>query len=150
MTITVSGTTLTFNDATTMTTAATGTVTSVATGNGLTGGTITGSGTISLDVYTGSSATNTSFPIGTCVIVGSATNVGAANNQTTPNLNNSRTTYVTTGGTFGGAPYNFVWGSGPGVTVSALSGTWVRRGSGALGYCSNIYIDTPHLMQRIS
>ena len=46
MTITVSGTTLTFNDSTTMTTAATGTVTSVATGNGLSGGTITGSGTL--------------------------------------------------------------------------------------------------------
>jgi hypothetical protein len=46
MTITVSGTTLTFNDSTTMTTAATGTVTSVATGNGLSGGTITTSGTL--------------------------------------------------------------------------------------------------------
>lgn len=76
MTVSISGTTLTFNDATTQTTARTpsntvtsvaagsgitvsstvgavtisatggGTVTSVATGNGLSGGTITGSGTI--------------------------------------------------------------------------------------------------------
>jgi hypothetical protein len=46
MTITVSGTTITFNDSTTQTTAPTGTVSSVATGNGLSGGTITTSGTL--------------------------------------------------------------------------------------------------------
>jgi hypothetical protein len=46
MTITVSGTSITFNDATTQSTAATGTVTSVATGNGLSGGTITSTGTL--------------------------------------------------------------------------------------------------------
>jgi hypothetical protein len=49
MPITVSGTSITFNDATTQTTAFTGgggTVTSVATGNGLSGGTITTSGTL--------------------------------------------------------------------------------------------------------
>lgn len=48
MTITVGGTSITFNDSTTQSTAATGTVTSVATGNGLQGGTITGSGTLSI------------------------------------------------------------------------------------------------------
>jgi hypothetical protein len=51
MPITVSGTAITFNDATTQTTAFTGgggTVTSVATGNGLQGGTITTSGTLSV------------------------------------------------------------------------------------------------------
>lgn len=47
MPITVSGTSITFNDATTQTTAGQpGTVTSVATGNGLSGGTITTSGTL--------------------------------------------------------------------------------------------------------
>jgi hypothetical protein len=49
MPITVSGTSITFNDSTTQTTAFTGgggTVTSVATGNGLSGGTITTSGTL--------------------------------------------------------------------------------------------------------
>ena len=46
MTITVGGTSITFNDATTQSTAANGTVTSVATGNGLSGGTITSSGTL--------------------------------------------------------------------------------------------------------
>jgi hypothetical protein len=47
MAITVNATAITFNDATTQTTAGkTGTVTSVATGNGLSGGTITGTGTL--------------------------------------------------------------------------------------------------------
>jgi len=49
MAITVSGTSIVFNDSTTQTTAFTGgggTVTSVATGNGLSGGTITSSGTL--------------------------------------------------------------------------------------------------------
>ena len=47
MTITVSGSSITFPDSTTQTTAGkTGTVTSVATGNGLSGGTITTSGTL--------------------------------------------------------------------------------------------------------
>jgi hypothetical protein len=51
MPITVSGTQITFNDATVQTTAFTGgggTVTSVATGNGLQGGTITTTGTLSV------------------------------------------------------------------------------------------------------
>lgn len=47
MTITVGGSSITFPDATTQTTAGkTGTVTSVATGNGLSGGTITTTGTL--------------------------------------------------------------------------------------------------------
>jgi hypothetical protein len=46
MAVSISGTTLTFNDSTTMTTAPTGTVSSVATGNGLSGGTITTTGTL--------------------------------------------------------------------------------------------------------
>jgi hypothetical protein len=51
MPISVSGTSIVFNDATTQTTAFTGgagTVTSVATGNGLQGGTITSTGTLSV------------------------------------------------------------------------------------------------------
>lgn len=48
MPISINNTTLTFNNGTTMTTAATGTVSSVATGNGLSGGTITTSGTLTI------------------------------------------------------------------------------------------------------
>ena len=49
MPITVSGTTITFNNGTTQTSAGgAGTVTSVATGNGLSGGTITSSGTLTI------------------------------------------------------------------------------------------------------
>jgi hypothetical protein len=47
MPITISGTTITFNNGTTQTTAGgSGTVTSIATGSGLSGGTITSSGTL--------------------------------------------------------------------------------------------------------
>jgi hypothetical protein len=51
MPVSINNTTLTFNDGTTQTTAFTGaggTVTSVATGNGLQGGTITSTGTLSV------------------------------------------------------------------------------------------------------
>ena len=48
MPISMNNTTLTFNNGTTMTTAATGTVSSVATGNGLSGGTITSTGTLTV------------------------------------------------------------------------------------------------------
>jgi len=48
MPITVSGTTITFNNGTTQTTAATGSVSSIATGNGLSGGTITTTGTLTI------------------------------------------------------------------------------------------------------
>ncbi len=48
MAITSTGTQLTFNDATVQSTAFTGAVTSVATGNGLQGGTITSTGTLSV------------------------------------------------------------------------------------------------------
>jgi hypothetical protein len=48
MPLSMNNTTLTFNNGTTMTTAATGTVSSVATGNGLSGGTITTTGTLVL------------------------------------------------------------------------------------------------------
>lgn len=48
MPITVSGTTITFNDSTTQSTAPVAGVTSVATGNGLSGGTITTTGTLTI------------------------------------------------------------------------------------------------------
>jgi hypothetical protein len=48
MAITVNATAITFNNGTVQTTAGTGTVSSVATGNGLSGGTITTTGTLSV------------------------------------------------------------------------------------------------------
>lgn len=116
MTITVSGTTLTFNDSTTMTTAATGTVTSVATGNGLTGGTITTSGTISLDVYTGSAFNFTSYSIGSYLFLSQISG--------NPNLNATTALFTptTVNPSFG------YFGASAGSGSVAISGTWRSRG----------------------
>lgn len=65
MPISINNTTLTFNNGTTMTTAATGTVSSVATGNGLSGGTITTSGTLTIACPTYQSVGAYSFAGGT-------------------------------------------------------------------------------------
>lgn len=65
MPISINNTTLTFNDATTQTTAGQpGTVTSVATGNGLSGGTITTTGTLTV-------ACPTANTVGSYAMIGS-------------------------------------------------------------------------------
>jgi len=88
-------------------------LTSITAGAGLTGGTITTSGTIALDYYTGSSTSNSSFPIGSYVFV---------NDQSSaPNRNQSASVY------FNSSPaYDFNFFSGGGST--ALAGTWRSRG----------------------
>jgi hypothetical protein len=86
-----------------------GGVTSITAGTGLTGGTITSSGTIALDYYTGTTATNTSFPIGSYLSVFMIS--GAVNN------NSSKTIYTSSSG------YTDNSGSG-----SAQAGTWRARG----------------------
>lgn len=69
MAITVGGSSITFPDATTQTTAYTGggggggTVTSVATGNGLSGGTITTSGTLTIACPTANSVGSYAFAV---------------------------------------------------------------------------------------
>jgi hypothetical protein len=55
-----------------------GGVTSITAGNGLTGGTITSSGTIALDYYTGTASNNTSFPLGSYLIFAGTTNSAVA------------------------------------------------------------------------
>jgi hypothetical protein len=113
------------SNGTTWTSTTGGTVTSVATGNGLTGGTITTSGTISLDYYTGSSATYTSYPIGSYLLQTSVTNVS----NVAADQNQSRTLYTVTATPYGDPIGSIVGATGSGVTVSALSGTWRCRGS---------------------
>ena len=71
-----------FPDGTTQTTAATGGgVTSLTAGNGITVSASTGAVTVNQDIYTGSSATNTSYPIGTVIAIdysgGSLPNIAA-------------------------------------------------------------------------
>jgi hypothetical protein len=108
---------------------ATGTVTSIIAGSGLTGGTITTTGTIALDYYTGSSDTNTSFPIGSYLNVddGSA----ARNSSATLYYNNTLNTIFQTGSSGG----------------TALSGTWRARGTAILSIsCTDYNVNT--LYQR--
>ena len=118
-------TTLTFNNGTTMTTAATGTVSSVATGNGLQGGTITTSGTLSVACPTFNTvgsyvwgATNPNRTAGTSnVTSGSNYSAGGGGNQ------------------IGTGALNHDDGGGLGLPyANNLSGTWKWMGaSGSIG-----------------
>lgn len=117
MPITVSGTTITFNDSTTQTTAGkTGTVTSVATGNGLSGGTITTTGTLTVACPTFNS-------------VGSYCFIGAESDTFT-----SGTNYAAGAG---GSQMKSQAEVGSGhVSTNNLSGTWKWMGSIANGSCA--------------
>jgi hypothetical protein len=83
---------------------------SVTAGNGLTGGTITHpSGTIALDFYTGSDASNSSFPIGSYVAVSTGTTIIQRNASSTIYVGGTSGMYELTG-------------------TTALAGTWRCRG----------------------
>jgi len=97
-----------------------GGVTSAVAGNGITVSGATGAVTFSQDIYTGSTSNNTSFPIGSYIIIGwggTATQV----------LNNSSfTPYVYNNSSYANEYYN----SNPsGSGRVALSGTWRTRGA---------------------
>ena len=122
-----------------------GTVTSVATGNGLTGGTITSSGTLSLDYYTGTDRDNTSYPIGTYLLVAYTPNIGVGVRNAsstiygyTAGINNAFYIF----GTF--APTNQPGGA-YGFT---LSGTWRARGGGGIGSPQGLGEEVSFLIQR--
>lgn len=118
MTITVNGTQITFPDATTQTTAGkSGTVTSVATGNGLSGGTITTSGTLVLACPT----FNT---------VGSYCQV-RINGNGNPYTITSGNNYSAGGGTAGVGTASFPDDFTGFVGTNNLSGTWKWLGSSA-------------------
>jgi hypothetical protein len=105
-----------------------GGVTSITAGNGLTGGTITSSGTIALDYYTGSTSDNTSFPLGSYVIIRNNTNSAIATSLTC--RVSSGANAFTPGGT------------------SAVAGTWRSRGLCGVEYTCpvNFY----YLVQRVA
>ena len=134
MPITVSGTAITFNDATTQTTAFTGgggTVTSVATGNGLQGGTITTSGTLSIAapeyntvgsyvcagmICSGTSPiTNTNYSAGGGTLQMQAGAIGGGDVDTMTSArtsNNLSGTWRWMSGTNGNSSINFIIGLG--------------------------------------
>jgi len=100
-----------------------GTVTSVATGNGLTGGTITSTGTLSLDYYTGTDRNLSSYPIGSYIAVG----YGGGGER-----NSTSTIY---GYTAGITDSFSAFGRLAVGTRFTLSGTWRARGGITLGCC---------------
>jgi len=106
-----------------------GGVTSLAAGNGITVSASTGAVTVSQDIYTGSTANNTSFPIGTVL---SVQRTGTAVNGTTVTI------YVANS-----VPSGYDFSSGGGK--SALSGTWRARGQNASSAGCNEYY---YLYQR--
>ena len=114
------------------TNAATGTVTSVATGNGLTGGTITSTGTISLDIYTGSTPNYTTYPIGTYLIL-----VGYS-----VDINSSTPVRVQQSGGSANA-----WFFNSSASGTQLSGTWRVRGGAAVNTCCGL---SGPLVQRVA
>jgi len=102
MATTLTNTGVQFPDATTQTTAATGSVSSVATGSGLSGGTITTSGTISLVTTNGAVGTYGLF-------VGAVSGYDSSPGQ---NIAGSSLT----------------WASASGYSTGSPSGTWQCRG----------------------
>ena len=109
-----------------------GGVTSAVAGNGITVSGATGAVTFSQDIYTGTTRFNTSFPVGSYLIMFS-NNVGDAN----ATINNMRinTTYG-------------YYQNGTAGSSSALSGTWRFRGFTAMDPCSNA--TGTALAQRVS
>ena len=107
-------------------------VTSAVAGNGITVSGATGAVTISQDFYTGSSSTNTSFPISSYLF--------AIGTTATTLRNASSALYYSTISPQGNGVYQF--GSANGV---ALSGTWRTRGVNGFLYCCTTGI---YLMQR--
>ena len=110
------------SDGTTWTSAAppAGGVTSAVAGNGIAVSGATGAVTISLDYYTGSTSSNTSYPIGSYLFM-VANNTGTTNSSV-PNMRvNDAYAYF----------QNSI------VAGTALSGTWRWRGYGILDGCNN-------------
>lgn len=106
-----SGQVLTSNGTSTYWASLVGTITQVNTGVGITGGPITSTGTISLDVYTGATSVNTNYPVGTVVSVYTGINAGGQRTVAT-----TETLYT---GNLNGVA---------GVSGSPLLGTWRNRG----------------------
>lgn len=107
---------------------AAGGVTSLTAGNGITVSASTGAVTVSQDIYTGSTQSNLTFPIGTYL-------PAQAQASTSRNVNAAYTLYYNSSAPEQYHSYNFIGSS------SALTGTWRCR-----GYTAST--DVFHLFQR--
>jgi len=115
------------------TNAGNGGVTSIGAGNGISVNTNTGAVTVSQNIYTGSSASNTSFPIGSYLIAEDAQDNGALNAQTNLWVEPSANRYRKSSGSIPG------W--------SQVTGTWRNCGyTGIIESSSIPYM----LVQRVS
>lgn len=127
------GQVLTSNGSSTYWSSLVGTITQLNTGGGLTGGPITSTGTVSLDLYTGSQSNNTNYPVGTIVSVYTGANVAGQRAVSsveviyTDNLQGIE-----------------------GVSGSPLSGTWRNRGLCGTDYRSPSEIRYYYLYQRVA
>lgn len=110
-----------------------GTVTQISTGDGVKGGPITATGTVSLDLYTGTSAVNTNYPVGTILSVHTGVNVAgqrAVSSVETIYTDNLQGT--------------------AGASGSPLTGTWRNRGLCGTDYRSPSEIRYYYLYQRVA
>lgn len=127
------GQVLTSNGSITYWSNAVGSVTTINTSGGITGGPITTSGTVSLDVYSGSDSAYTNYPIGTTVSVYTGINAAGqravASNETiyTDNLQGIA-----------------------GASGSPLTGVWKNRGLCSTDYRSPTEIRYYYLYQRVA
>jgi len=123
MPVTIRSTDILFNNGTTQSTAATGTVTSVATGNGLSGGTITTSGTLVVACPTQNTVGSYAFmQLRPSSSGGFGTNygVGSGGNQVMVGMITPDSTATNQGN-----DQTFGWN----LTTSGVSGTWKWMGS---------------------
>lgn len=107
-----------------------GSVTSINTGAGLTGGPITTTGTVSLELYDGSSPTNASYPIGTVLPVYAGNAIRIVNQQDfiyTDNLNGIE-----------------------GNSGSLIGGIWKNRGLCGIDFRGVNDVRRYYLYQRVS
>jgi len=125
------GQVLTSNGTSTYWSSVIGSITSISTGGGITGGPITSTGTVSLDIYTGTNLNNTVYPVGSVVSVYTGSIVKTLNSQDNIYLQN----------------LNGVEGDGPPSTI--LAGTWSNRGLSGTEYRSPSDIRKYYLYQRV-
>ena len=114
-----------------------GGVTSITAGNGLTGGTISTSGTIALDYYTGTAQSYASYPVGSYVAL-----QFTVSGVSMLIVNQSSTIY-SAAGTYGQCFGTVNQGSGSAV----LAGTWRSRGQSGYSSTDGSYW---YLMQRMA
>jgi hypothetical protein len=120
-----------------------GGVTSVVAGGGITVSSATGAVTISQDFYTGTSQTNTSYPIGSYVF---STSFPSPVNG---NRNATVTPYIGTSSSFYYNVFNDQYNGT--YATTAVAGTWRIRGATSLDTCvTPFFLTGPKLLQRVA